>query len=158
MNLDNLNKWLTLLANLGVLAGIIFLAMELQQNSKMMEAQTRDSITEKQMEMYGWVATNRDLATVWSAGLRGVLEDPIDQAMFTSYLQGIMREWENSHRQFQLGLFSQDEFEARLNRWRSLLAIDSARNVWTRSRSSFASDFRLLVDGLVEEWERDENN
>jgi len=28
----------------------------------------------------------------------------------------------------------------------------------TRSRSSFGSDFRLLVDELVEEWERDENN
>lgn len=34
MNLDNLNKWLTLVANIGVLAGIAFLAIELQQSNK----------------------------------------------------------------------------------------------------------------------------
>jgi len=46
MQLDDLNKWLTLAANVGVLAGIIFLAIELQQNTNMMQAQTRQAITE----------------------------------------------------------------------------------------------------------------
>ncbi len=31
MNLDNLNKWLTLTANIGVIAGIAFLAVEIGQ-------------------------------------------------------------------------------------------------------------------------------
>ena len=33
MNLDSTNRWLTLAANIGVMAGIIFLAFELQQNT-----------------------------------------------------------------------------------------------------------------------------
>jgi len=33
MNLDNLNRWITLGANIGVLAGIIFLAIEINQNT-----------------------------------------------------------------------------------------------------------------------------
>ena len=32
MNLDNLNKWLMLVANIGVLAGIFFLVLEIRQN------------------------------------------------------------------------------------------------------------------------------
>ena len=38
MNLDNLNKWLALTANLGVIAGILFLALEISQNTKAIQA------------------------------------------------------------------------------------------------------------------------
>jgi len=37
MSMDNLNKWLTLFANIGVIAGIFFLGIELRQNSKSAE-------------------------------------------------------------------------------------------------------------------------
>ena len=37
MNLDNLNKWLTLVANLGVVVGIFFLAIEIRQNQQTLE-------------------------------------------------------------------------------------------------------------------------
>lgn len=35
MRLDKLNRWLTLLANLGVVAGLIFVAVEVRQNNQM---------------------------------------------------------------------------------------------------------------------------
>ena len=46
MNLDNLNKWLTLGANLGVLVGIFALVIELQHSSRLAQVnayQTRNS-------------------------------------------------------------------------------------------------------------------
>ena len=39
MNVDKFNSWLTLLANVGVLAGIVFLALEIKQNTQMLERQ-----------------------------------------------------------------------------------------------------------------------
>ena len=48
----DLGQSMTILANLGVIAGIFFLAVEVQQNTGMMEAQTRDSVTSKQIEYY----------------------------------------------------------------------------------------------------------
>ena len=51
--MNKLNERLTLIANISVVLGIIFLAFELQQNTQAIQAQTRDSITEKQMEYYG---------------------------------------------------------------------------------------------------------
>ena len=38
MSIEKINHWLTLLANIGVLAGIIFLAIELQQNTSISKA------------------------------------------------------------------------------------------------------------------------
>lgn len=41
MDKVDLNKWLTLTANLAVVAGIIFLAFELKQNNELLEAEIR---------------------------------------------------------------------------------------------------------------------
>jgi len=38
MNLDNLNKWLSLLSNLGVVLGLVFLGIEIRQSSLINEA------------------------------------------------------------------------------------------------------------------------
>ncbi|MBC2839853.1 hypothetical protein [Robiginitalea sp. SC105] len=41
MDVGTINQWASLIANLGVLIGIIFLAMELRQNTKNLAAQAR---------------------------------------------------------------------------------------------------------------------
>jgi len=43
---DRLNRWLTLSANFGVIAGIVFLGFEIQQNSDAINAQAYQSRTE----------------------------------------------------------------------------------------------------------------
>jgi hypothetical protein len=40
----DLNQGVNTLANLGVIAGIVFLALEINQNSEMMRAQTRNEV------------------------------------------------------------------------------------------------------------------
>ena len=78
--MDKLNQRLTLIANISVVLGIIFLAVELQQNTQAIQAQTRDLITEKQMEFHGWVATNRDLAGVMGRLSEGSSPAELDAA------------------------------------------------------------------------------
>lgn len=51
MNLDALNKWLTLFANIGVLAGVIFLAFEIQQNTNASLANTRETAVSVDMDL-----------------------------------------------------------------------------------------------------------
>ena len=41
--MDSVNKWLTLAANFGVIAGILFLAIELNQNNELLEAEAREA-------------------------------------------------------------------------------------------------------------------
>ena len=67
MKLNKSKQWLALLANIGVVAGIVFLAFELQQNNKQLELQSYQS----------WVAANLEINTAladpgvrqwWDAG------------------------------------------------------------------------------------------
>ena len=49
MNLDSLNSWLTLIANVGVLVGILVVAIELSQTQIAMQAES--SATRTQMDI-----------------------------------------------------------------------------------------------------------
>ena len=46
MKISALNEGVSLIANIGVIASIIFLGLEMQQNIAMMQSQTRNSIVE----------------------------------------------------------------------------------------------------------------
>jgi hypothetical protein len=64
LNSDRLNRWLSLGANTGVLIGIVFLAIEIQQNSDLARLQFSDERrnTWQQGEM---VVFGESIATVW---------------------------------------------------------------------------------------------
>ncbi len=156
--MNKLNERLTLIANLSVVAGIVFLGLELQQNTQAIQAQTRDSITEKQMTYLGWRATSPELAAlvgrVSSTGTTDGLSDG-ELQQFNGYIGGQMREWENSFYQFEKDLFTQGEFEARRERWRAQMS-DSPdngpyRDFWARIRNQFAPNFRAEIDQIVAE-------
>ena len=54
----------TLLANVGVIAGIVFLALEIQQNNALLSAQARTSRVEIQTNFQGTVYENAELAEI----------------------------------------------------------------------------------------------
>ena len=64
MNMSKANELLSLTANVGVIASIIFLGVEMQQNTDMMKSQTRNSIVENQLTFYEAVIDNPDFAAV----------------------------------------------------------------------------------------------
>jgi hypothetical protein len=64
MDKDSLNRWLSLAASLGVLAGIVLLAFELEQNREMMRAQTRNEISVQIVDLLSQVATSDELSSL----------------------------------------------------------------------------------------------
>jgi len=96
MNLENLNKWLSLAANLGVVAGIVFLAIEVRQNqisldrnSELMEReyelQVADGligIAESSNVSRYLLAENVELAQLWIDGAAGRELSAVDYQRF----------------------------------------------------------------------------
>ena len=150
--MNKLNERLTLIANISVVFGIIFLAVELQQNTQAIQAQTRDSITEKQMTYSLEIGSGRDAADVFVRGNADLDElDSTEQQMYRGLTGAILREFENSHYQYERGLFSADEFESRLVRWQNLMVHPGMRDIWDSSRETFSASFRAEIDRIVAE-------
>ena len=66
-------------------------------------------------------------------------------------MDGMFREWENSHSQYERGLFTPEEFEPRIERWRLNMAFPGFQEVWEATRMTFAPSFRAEIDRIVAE-------
>ena len=141
--------WMNLSASIAVILGIVFLWLEIRQNTDMMRSQTRDSISEKQMMFSEWVATEIDLADTIAKVNMGETLTPGESVQHAYFLAGVWREWENSFYQFQQGLFDRDEFEPRMNRWHEMMRNTHIRNAWRATRMNYSPAFRQEVDLIV---------
>ncbi len=61
----DLGQFVQTLANVGVIAGIVFLAFELRQNNELMEAEARFNRVTVSREAYNILSTNRELAEIY---------------------------------------------------------------------------------------------
>ena len=153
MSMDKLNRSLTLLANIGVIAGIVFLAVEIRQNTEMIRSQTRDSITGKQIEMFGWLATSAENSRIRTQGNRLELDpDSPEAAQYGWMIAGTMRMWENEWYQYQRGLFEPEEFEPRINIWRAVMNNPGFKRQWESTQgNAFSPEFAALISSLIED-------
>ncbi len=82
----------------------------------------------------------------------GIAEFPVASgARYRFLVLGILREFENSHYQYEKGLFTPDEFEARLSTWRRVMGFQGTLEVWANEREAFAPSFRAEIDRIVAE-------
>ena len=61
----NLGQIVGILANIGVILGIVFLAIEVRQNNELISADARFNRLSLSNEAYNLLSTNRELATIW---------------------------------------------------------------------------------------------
>lgn len=154
MKISSINEGFSIIANLGVIASIVFPAVELQQNTAMMQSQTRNSIVQNQLSFYERIIDNYDFAQIESE--YRVDPDPYpfispERFQYSLYVASQLRMWENEFYQYQIGLFRTDEFEARANAMRSQIVQPAKLGVWKRLEDSFAPDFRVYLNEIIEE-------
>ena len=152
MNFDNWNQPLTLLANLGVVAGLIFVALEVRTNTASNNIAIEQNYAANWMIINSTIAANADLAALLQKGLTGEELDPAESRQFRHltrmyltqsshmlrlYDQGLISEAEvrgafRSTRLYaQQGLF-REEIEAALQneRFRGLILDDDGLDKW----------------------------
>ncbi|MDG2175783.1 MAG: hypothetical protein P8M72_06605 [Gammaproteobacteria bacterium] len=129
MNMDSVNKWLTLAANFGVLAGIVFLGIELQQNSLSTQAQTRTELTVIAHEMIQFNLTLGYFEAENKAN-EGLLLTPYEESLLTLKAVSQLRTGENVFYQHRVGTFDDDEFGGYENYYRGYLSNPFNRKIW----------------------------
>lgn len=79
---------------------------------------------------------------------------PEHLVMYSYFMVGVWREWENLYYQFEQGLFDIAEFEPRMVRWHSQMLSREAHTLWTTNKEWHAPGFRARVDAMVADIER----
>lgn len=93
VDVDKMNKWLTLVANVGVIAGIVFLSLEIQQNTEQLslneKALSRAELNEIMQQYSGLrqiVMSNESFATLLVRGRSDYAElSEVDKERLSNY-------------------------------------------------------------------------
>ena len=154
MKISKINESVSLIANIGVIGSIVFLGLEMQQNTEMMQSQTRNSIVVNHLSFYERGIENNNFAEV-------IFEKRLDPSLYpfespkgftyALFVASLLIMWENEFHQYQIGLFDLDEFEARTNTWRQEMSVTKNLGIWRSSENMYAPDFRNYLNTMISE-------
>lgn len=113
--MDIVNKWLTLAANLGVIAGLLLLVYELQQYQDQMDAQISYNLFTTRNENITNIATNEYMSGVISKYIAGDVLTREEQFSLNSTVRGMVFSAEYAWQQFQKGRYTDYDINDTVN-------------------------------------------
>jgi hypothetical protein len=111
MNLNKVNHWLTLLANIGVLAGIVFLAIEIRQSGDAVTAQMQDSIADGFIALNMATINDPQVGVTWVIGLNE--PDRLSDAeaiRFSMLMRALFNQFIRVHGLYRTGLLEESDW------------------------------------------------
>jgi len=143
-------RWVTLAANIGGLAAVILIVVQLQQNRELMRAQVRHELSTVIVELINSWANNGQLASVLRRGNLGEPLTPDELMQFRMRNNALFRYWENVHYQYRRGLYDRVEFAKQKDAWKATFAGSvGAIAYWCEVRTLYSPHFMVEMDGLL---------
>jgi hypothetical protein len=117
----NLGQTITILANLGVIAGIAFLAIELNQNNRLLRAQEQHNLHENRVRFAYARMEDPAVAGLWADVLAGESVTGVERARMNAMFEVLVENWRYEYQQFRSGVLEERD-----------LPIDGYRGIYSR--------------------------
>ncbi len=152
MNLDRLNRWMTLAANIGVIAGILFLSFELRQNTMASRLQAASDFQDSFSEIEFFISQSPEFAALLVKGRKGEELTETDQLRLTTFYGNVLRTWQNSHLQHLSGALDGDIWQGSQVRLTVVLKGDRGLlDHWQTNKSQFSPAFNNMISSIITE-------
>ena len=109
MTVENVNRWVTLAANIGVLVGIAVLVIEVNQNTQSMNIASRDETVAHKLNYFEQSMDNQVIARAEYKRESGMELDGFERHQLLRLQYYNIKVFENIYIQYQRGLFSDEE-------------------------------------------------
>ncbi len=145
----DLNKWLTLAANIGILASIVFLGAQIQQNSQMMEVQalTMNTATRVQTDL---VVIGENPVAAFYKYFSGSSDLSDEELMIVGgWLSAASWQFRNSYHLYELGIISEEAWQAEVNMIAGYYGTPIGRAFWNAGKPFYPAQYVEAVEPAV---------
>jgi len=149
--LEKLNPWITLVANLGVLVGLVLLLVELSQNTEALRNQTEYANVSEWIALSREYSLSPDMADIVNRGNESPENLSAEESLrYFHYLNAYTMITEASFHSitngtYGYGLAQNDRFVVQL------YSTPGGRAFWSQNRGFYSDDFTTYVDRLLED-------
>jgi hypothetical protein len=138
-----------IIGGIGIVASLIFVGFQLQQNSETLKAQTRSEISQNITEFILAQVTSPYFAEL--QGLPSDDEERIARNRRNTFRTGQLRVWENIHYQYRKGLYEESEFSKEREVWRRGVNRQEMKRVYCNTKNTYSDEFVADLDSIMNE-------
>ena len=130
---------------------LIFLVIQLRQNTKAIKAASSREFVEMYNTFTNQLVMSVDLGSIWVRGLRDFESLPHEETVRFSALAGqLMRVYESAHDLRLDGFMEDDFYQAFFESLRDSASSTGFRQWWKTRSHWYSPDFRQVVDEFIE--------
>ena len=130
-----------------IVASLIFLALEIRQNSELMKAQSRTEMAHDTVELLILNVGNTDFLDVWNRGNAGEELTVLEQTQFAYTYYAWIWHWNNVAYLHRVGLYDEAEYALQINIVRGEIdEFPGFKTFWCDNRQRIAS--LELIDAI----------
>ena len=145
----DLGQSIQILANVGVLAGIVFLGVELRQNNQLLSTQAQMQLDENRRGESEAIYGDESLARILVKAEHGEDLDPVETLRLERFYRTSFLRWESDYRQLRAG-FLEDLRADAING--ALYSNPRMLEMWEKSKVGFPPDFvQWMEENVVNE-------
>lgn len=155
MTLEELAYVSQIVGVVAVLASLIFVGLQIRQNTKAIKATSHHAITDSFNAINNLIVSDPKVARLWRlgmAGTEGLEEDERTSANFM--LLAYMRIFETLHYQFSNGTLDKKLFDAELKTLKWSITQPGFLAWWPVNPISLSDEFRAFIEGLIRDAQR----
>lgn len=138
-----------IIGGIGIIASLVFVGVQLEQNSDSLRAQTRSDVAKSITDLIVTYANSPYLAEL--TGIDSENRELVSQLRFANFNQAKLRMWENIHYQYRNGLYEESEFTKEREAWKGQFIYPGMREVYCQSRELYSDPFVAELDSLLDE-------
>ncbi len=153
MDSDRLNRWVSLGANIAVLAGILFLAFELQQNTLATQLEAASNFHNSYSEIELLIAGSPEFAALLQKGRRGDELSDTDQFRLSAFYGNVLFQWQFNHFQHSSGALDDQIWEGNRVKWSQIIHEDRGLlSHWRANKLQFGPAFNSMLNSMTSEY------
>lgn len=150
--MDSANRWLTLAANVAVLAGIVFLAFELQQNTVATRLEVASHFQDSFSEIEMMIAGDPEFAELLTRGRTGGDLSTTEQFRISVFYTNVLRQWQFVHFQYLTDALDEEIWRGQRAYFQEVVRGDAGLfDHWNANKTQYSPRFNELVQSMAAE-------
>ena len=158
MTLEDLYYVSQIVAVIGIFASLIFVGLQVRQNTKAIRATSHHAVTDSFNAINNMIANDPAFARRWRLGAAGSEELNEDERVSFGFMSlAYMRIFETLYYQYNNGTLDKKLFDAELQTLKWSLTEEHPGTLawWATNPISLSAEFRAFIDDLIRDAQRE---